>query len=93
MLLAVANCAQGAARSKGAWEGGFLEQEDKKRRLFLEQRNTAQEKLFTDILSCHPRRIIFNPGSENPTLQKAATDASIETVFACTLVMLKTGKF
>jgi len=42
-----------AARSKSAWEGGFLKQEDKKRWQFLEQRNAAQEKLFTDILSCH----------------------------------------
>lgn len=46
-----------------------------------------------DILECHPRRIIFNPGAENDTLEEQARNNGIETVRGCTLVMLKTNQF
>jgi predicted CoA-binding protein len=49
--------------------------------------------LIQDILNAKPRRIIFNPGAENPELEKAASSAGIETVNGCTLVMLGTGMF
>lgn len=45
------------------------------------------------ILAAQPRRIIFNPGSENPELEKPLAAAGIEVVHACTLVMLRTGQF
>ncbi|MBU2885889.1 CoA-binding protein [Gilvimarinus agarilyticus] len=45
------------------------------------------------ILSLRPNRIIFNPGTENVELSKAAQAQGIETVEACTLVMLGTGQF
>jgi uncharacterized protein len=45
------------------------------------------------ILSLHPKRIIFNPGSENPHLKKSAKEQGIEVLEACTLVMLGTGQF
>jgi uncharacterized protein len=45
------------------------------------------------ILSLHPKRIIFNPGSENPILKKSAKEQGIEVLEACTLVMLGTGQF
>ena len=35
-----------------------------------------------------PRRIIFNPGTENDELRSLAEAAGIETDYACTLVML-----
>ena len=35
-----------------------------------------------------PRRIIFNPGAENPLLARAARAVGIEVEHACTLVML-----
>ena len=35
-----------------------------------------------------PRRIIFNPGTENTELMRRARDAGIEVEIACTLVML-----
>lgn len=40
-----------------------------------------------------PRRIIFNPGTENPELARRARAAGIETEVACTLVMLASGQY
>lgn len=45
------------------------------------------------ILSLRPKRIIFNPGAENPELMKMANEQGIETVEGCTLVMLSIGVF
>lgn len=45
------------------------------------------------ILSLNPKRIIFNPGSENPSLQLKAEERGIETLEACTLVMLGSGQY
>ncbi|MEP2023825.1 MAG: CoA-binding protein [Reichenbachiella sp.] len=45
------------------------------------------------MLSLNPERIIFNPGTENMELAKAAEAKGIETVFGCTLVMLGTGQY
>ena len=49
--------------------------------------------LEKDILAAKPKRIIFNPGAENPSLARAAEAQGIETVEGCTLVMLATGEF
>jgi hypothetical protein len=49
--------------------------------------------LIDEILATNPRRIILNPGAENEALAQAASDAEIEVVEGCTLVMLKTGLF
>lgn len=46
-----------------------------------------------EILSLHPRRVIFNPGSENPALAARLESAGIEVVEDCTLVMLRTSRF
>lgn len=45
------------------------------------------------FLSLKPRRIIFNPGTENQDFEIRAREAGIETNEACTLVMLRTGQF
>ncbi|MDD5698815.1 MAG: CoA-binding protein [Victivallaceae bacterium] len=45
------------------------------------------------ILRLKPERVIFNPGTENPELEKALTDAGIRVIHACTLVLLETGQF
>jgi predicted CoA-binding protein len=47
-----------------------------------------QPDYFQFILELHPRRVIFNPGTENPELYSLLNDAGIEVVEACTLVML-----
>lgn len=46
-----------------------------------------------DILSAHPTRVIFNPGTENPELEEKLAAANIAVVRACTLVLLRTGQF
>ncbi|MBL7933367.1 MAG: CoA-binding protein [Bacteroidia bacterium] len=49
---------------------------------------------WTDyIFSLNPKRIIFNPGTENPEFLKAAEAKGIECVEACTLVMLSIGNY
>ena len=40
-----------------------------------------------------PKRIIFNPGAENPELEKMAREKGIETEVACTLVLLSLGNY
>lgn len=45
------------------------------------------------ILSLNPKRIIFNPGAENPALVKTAEAKGIECIEACTLVMLSIGDY
>jgi uncharacterized protein len=49
--------------------------------------------LEKEILSLKPKRVIFNPGSENPPLKEALREGGIKIVEACTLVMLNTGQF
>lgn len=46
-----------------------------------------------DILNSNPKRIIFNPGAENPDLASKAQAKGIKTLEACTLVLLRTGQF
>ncbi len=50
-------------------------------------------KLKNDILKLNPKRVIFNPGSENPELEMALEEAGIRVIEACTLVLLQTGQF
>lgn len=52
-----------------------------------------QKAYYHDILELHPKRIIFNPGTENAELEALAEENKIETIEACTLVMLSTGQF
>ena len=52
-----------------------------------------QPQYYDYILKSKPKRIIFNPGSENPELEELAKQNGIETLEACTLVMLSTGQY
>src|SRR5580693_3121468 len=52
-----------------------------------------QREYYDYILSLHPKRIIFNPGAENPELEALAFANGIEPVEACTLVLLSTGQY
>lgn len=52
-----------------------------------------QAEYYDYILSLHPKRIIFNPGAENETLKRIASDNGIEALEACTLVLLSTGQY
>ncbi len=56
--------------------------------------NAQNQKAYYDyILSLHPRRIIFNPGAENPELEQLARQNNIQPMEACTLVLLSTGQY
>lgn len=46
-----------------------------------------------EILKLNPKRVIFNPNTENPELIKVLEAKGIHTVEACTLVLLRTGQF
>jgi predicted CoA-binding protein len=52
-----------------------------------------QQNLYKYILDTHPRRIIFNPGTENSELRRMANEKGIETEYACTLVLLSIGQY
>lgn len=45
------------------------------------------------ILETKPKRVIFNPGTENEEFRQKLVKEGIETVEACTLVMLNTGQY
>lgn len=45
------------------------------------------------IIAQKPKRVIFNPGTENEAFEEALEKAGIEPVEACTLVMLATGQY
>lgn len=52
-----------------------------------------QREYYDYILQLHPKRIIFNPGTENEDLAALAESKGIETMEACTLVLLSTGQY
>jgi predicted CoA-binding protein len=52
-----------------------------------------QQPYYDYILSLNPRRIIYNPGTENPELQEMAEKRGIENMEACTLVLLSTSQY
>ncbi|WP_143304827.1 CoA-binding protein [Chitinophaga vietnamensis] len=52
-----------------------------------------QREYYDYILQLHPKRIIFNPGTENEELETLAASKGIQTMEACTLVLLSTGQF
>ncbi|MEL7118522.1 MAG: CoA-binding protein [Bacteroidota bacterium] len=52
-----------------------------------------QEQYYDYILGLNPKRIIFNPGTENYELAKMANEKGIETEMACTLVMLSLNQY
>lgn len=52
-----------------------------------------QEPLIDWIVDLAPRRVIFNPGTENPSFEQKLRDAGVEVLEACTLVMLSTRQY
>jgi uncharacterized protein len=59
--------------------------------LYLNANN--QKEYYDYILSLYPRRLIFNPGAENKELAVLARAQGIQTMEACTLVLLSTGQY
>lgn len=52
-----------------------------------------QQEYYDFILSLKPKRIIFNPGTENEELEELAEKNGIQPVEGCALVMLGTGQY
>ncbi|AIM35631.1 CoA-binding protein [Sphingobacterium sp. SG20118] len=52
-----------------------------------------QKSFYDYILATNPKRIIFNPGTENPELVGLAEKLGILTDNSCTLVLLSTGQY
>lgn len=52
-----------------------------------------QKEYYNYILSLKPKRIIFNPGTENDELADMARENNIKPMEACTLVLLSTGQY
>lgn len=56
--------------------------------------NPDNQKPYYDyILGLKPKRIVFNPGTENAELEQLAVENGILPQEACTLVMLSTGQY
>lgn len=52
-----------------------------------------QEEWYDYIISLKPKRVIFNPGTENRSFMDTLNKLGIETIEACTLVMLATKQY
>ncbi len=52
-----------------------------------------QREWYDYFFKLSPKRVIFNPGTENPELEKLLEEKNIEALEACTLVMLRTGQY
>jgi predicted CoA-binding protein len=49
--------------------------------------------LADKLIALKPRRVIFNPGAENPELAAKLEAAGVVAQEACTLVLLRNGQF
>ena len=52
-----------------------------------------QKSYYEYIINLKPRRVIFNPGTENEEFENLLKENNIEPVEACTLVMLSIGVY
>lgn len=52
-----------------------------------------QETYVDYIVDLHPKRVIFNPGTENSEFYKILHQNNIEYEVACTLVLLSTNQY
>jgi len=52
-----------------------------------------QEEYYETIISLAPKRVIFNPGTENPKFYNLLEKNGIEVDVACTLVLLSMGQY
>ncbi|NNE55772.1 MAG: CoA-binding protein [Flavobacteriales bacterium] len=59
--------------------------------LYIGQRHMSTWEDYA--ISLQPKRIIINPGAENPEFEQKARNQGIEVVHACTLVMLSLNNF
>ena len=54
---------------------------------------TRQKQYYDYIVRLNPKRVIFNPGTENPEFYEILKQANIKAEVACTLVLLSTNQY
>lgn len=54
---------------------------------------TLQQQFYDRIVAMKPKRIVFNPGTENSELMQLAEENDIIAQEACTLVLLRTNQY
>jgi len=54
---------------------------------------TRQPEYEEKIIGLKPKRVIFNPGTENPPFMRQLRENGIQAEMACTLVMLATDQY
>lgn len=59
--------------------------------LYLNPKN--QKAHYDYLLELKPKRVIFNPGTENPELISLLRENGIESEIACTLVLLSMNQY
>jgi len=59
--------------------------------LYLNPKN--QEEYYDYVISLKPRRVVFNPGTENPEFYEILKQNNIQFEVACTLVLLATNQY
>jgi predicted CoA-binding protein len=59
--------------------------------LYLSAKN--QSSYYVPIIDLKPKRVIFNPGTENPAFEERLRQNGIEAEIACTLVLLSTKSY
>jgi len=52
-----------------------------------------QKQYYKAIIALAPKKVIFNPGTENPEFYELLRENNIEVEVACTLVLLATGQY
>lgn len=52
-----------------------------------------QREYYNYIIETKPKRVIFNPGTENPEFYQLLQSNGIKVEVACTLVLLTTNQF
>ncbi|MBC7383433.1 MAG: CoA-binding protein [Bacteroidia bacterium] len=52
-----------------------------------------QKQYEQAILDLHPKRVVFNPGTENPAFKNRLEQNGIQAIEACTLVLLRTHQY
>lgn len=54
---------------------------------------TLQKEFYNYIIDLKPRRVIFNPGTENTSFINLLQENNIQSEVACTLVLLATNQY
>lgn len=52
-----------------------------------------QNNYIDYVISLRPKRVIFNPGTENEAFAQKLQESGIDAEIACTLVLLRTGQY